>query len=379
MKKEDMFRLLGDVDEQKVADAVHAAPAVRKVHLFRWGALAACLCLCVIGVFKFQHPGMGCTQQVRDFLEADGTLYFSTWEEGVYCWNPDMTKPQKLCDTGRISKTDSGLILYSTEEDTLWKIAHNKLTKIGKAGIRDTLENAALIGIYDDYAYWSGEQNDFSRGMQSSMIVKTPLAGGQAEKVVSVSDGLYPSCHMRGDFLYYHLEAFNGSEEKIYARNLITGEESLLAKFPRETAQMPQRIYFMDDAIIVVSHGKNSLDRMEYTGGEFVQLTNLIPATMAISEWDGDAYFVSDFRKNEPAEAPQSNDYYSEKLISVDMDTGKWTEIEGFALENGNGTVRYTITNLAMTEGGFYFQDPYAGVLYHNFASDTDVEIYRSK
>ncbi len=378
MKKEELFRLLGDVDEQKVADAVRTTRAAKKAPWLQWGAVAACFCLCVIGAFKFWNPGMGCAQQVRDFFAADGNLYFSTWEEGVYCWNPDMTEPQKLSGTGRISKTDSGLILYSIEENTLWEVTGSRLTEIGKADMGDALEDAFLIGIYDGYAYWGGARKDLPADTCGSRILKTPLSGGQAEEVVSISDGLYLRYHMRGNFLYYHLEEFDQPEEKICARNLATGEEVVLKKLPKEDTRGLPRVYFMDNDILVRDQEKNSLYRMEYTGGELMQLTDSLPITGAVSEWNGAIYFETAFGENESEEFLSGNGYYSENLVSVDLTTGELMKMEGFPLESGQGTVRYILTDLAMTEGGFYFLDPNAGVRYHNDADGTDTEVYRS-
>lgn len=53
MKKENLFDIIGDVDEQKVATAGRAMPVKKKSHpvWMKWGAMAACLCLVVIGAF----------------------------------------------------------------------------------------------------------------------------------------------------------------------------------------------------------------------------------------------------------------------------------------------------------------------------------------
>lgn len=51
MKKEEMFNIIGEVDEQKVAVAGMAMTARKKSHpvWLKWGAIAACLCLVVVG------------------------------------------------------------------------------------------------------------------------------------------------------------------------------------------------------------------------------------------------------------------------------------------------------------------------------------------
>ena len=56
MKKEDMFDVIGEVDERKVADALNVAPHKRKMSWVKWSAIAACLCLVIVGVFSiFPH------------------------------------------------------------------------------------------------------------------------------------------------------------------------------------------------------------------------------------------------------------------------------------------------------------------------------------
>lgn len=53
MKKEELFHMIGEVDEQKVAVAGMAMSAKKKSRAvwLKWGAMAACLCLVVVSVF----------------------------------------------------------------------------------------------------------------------------------------------------------------------------------------------------------------------------------------------------------------------------------------------------------------------------------------
>lgn len=53
MKKEELFNIIGEVDEQKVAAAGIAMNTKKKSRPVwaKWGAMAACLCLVVIGTF----------------------------------------------------------------------------------------------------------------------------------------------------------------------------------------------------------------------------------------------------------------------------------------------------------------------------------------
>ena len=53
MKKEELFNIIGEVDEQKVAAAGMAMNTKKKSRpvWVKWGAMAACLCLVIVGAF----------------------------------------------------------------------------------------------------------------------------------------------------------------------------------------------------------------------------------------------------------------------------------------------------------------------------------------
>ncbi len=376
MKKPRIADAMEYIEEDLITEAVTYKPHKHKVPVWtKWMAAAACLCLCVIGAIKIWNPGMGCSQQVRDFLEADGTLYFSTWDDGVYCWNPDMNEPQKLSETGRISKTEAGFMQSSTQDTTLWEVIGSQLEAVGKADVGDALEEPLLIGIYDGYAYWGGDRKDLPESALGSAILRTPLSGGQAEEVAVVSDGLYLNYHMRGNTLYYYRHEFEAPKAQIYARNLLTGQETVLTAL----AYGDTEVYFLKDAVVISDREASSLYRMDYTGGTPVLLTDAIPQTLAMSEREGKIYYETSFGENESTEFLSGDGFYSENLVSVDLQSGELTIITDFDLGSDKGIVRYTLTELAMTEGGFYFVDPVAGVFYHNFADGTDVELDYSK
>ena len=57
MKKEELFNIIGEVDEQKVIAAGMAMNTKKKSRpvWVKWGAMAACLCLVVVGVLYGEH------------------------------------------------------------------------------------------------------------------------------------------------------------------------------------------------------------------------------------------------------------------------------------------------------------------------------------
>lgn len=384
MKKTRIVDAMENIDDKLISEAATYKPHMNKAPSWaKWVATAACLCLCFLGAIKIWNPGMGCSQQLRDFAEENGTLYFSTWKDVVYGWNPNMDKPQKISDAGRVANTNTGLILYSMDQQKLWKITDFELKEIGsfdaEALCADLIEAPDLIGVYDGYAYWSGEHRNLAEDKNDSKIIKTPLNGGNIESVLTVSDGLILAACIREDGLYYHTDEFGAYENKICVFNLSENQESLLAEFETGDTGLSLDVHFMEDSILISDRETDSLYQMAYVGGEPVYLTNAIPITNGFSERDGKAYYQTSFGDNESSEVMEGHSNYSENLVSVDLATGELTKIADFVLDNGDGTIRYTLTELAMTEDGFYFADPHDGVLYHDDITNTETKIYRSK
>lgn len=65
MKKEELFNIIGEVDEQKVAAAGMAMNTKKKSRpsWLKWGAMAACLCLVAVSAIKLQQTPGGAAVQ----------------------------------------------------------------------------------------------------------------------------------------------------------------------------------------------------------------------------------------------------------------------------------------------------------------------------
>ena len=76
MKKENLFDIIGDVDEQKVATAGRAMAEKKKSRpvWFKWTAMAACLCLMLVAFPMIQN--FSDTQEV-DTIELGEVLEYS--------------------------------------------------------------------------------------------------------------------------------------------------------------------------------------------------------------------------------------------------------------------------------------------------------------
>ena len=385
MKTSRIVDAMGMLDDALIAEATSYKPHKHRASkLTKYVATAACLCLCILGTIKIWNPGMGCSQQLRDFVEENGTLYFSTWEDGVYGWNPNMDEPQKLSDTGRVAKTNIGTILYSMEQQKLWEISEFERKELGSfdaEGLCAELDFDApdLIGLYDGSAYWVGKHRNPAEDKIDSKIIETPLHGGNIEAVPMVSEGSILAAYIREDGLYYHINEFGTYKNIIGVLYLTENRENILAEFETVDTGLSLEVHFMEDDILISDWETERLYRMTYTGGKPVHLTNAVPITNGFSERDGKVYYQTSFGDNESIEFLEGLTDYSENLVSVDLATGELTKITDFVLNQRDGAIRYTLTELAKTEDGFYFADPHNGVLYHDDITNTEIEIYRNK
>lgn len=79
MKKEELFEIIGEVDEHKVYEAGYAMSAKKKVHLvwFKWVAIAACVCFVVAGAIRI---GIGLAPSQMTDIRREGNLIEITQE-----------------------------------------------------------------------------------------------------------------------------------------------------------------------------------------------------------------------------------------------------------------------------------------------------------
>ena len=103
MKKEELFNIIGEVDEQKVAAAGMAMNTKKKSRpvWLKWGAMAACLCLviCAFAIPRlFEKPDNSASGDLSPMIYVNDTLYRITSDQ------PDLTgKESQLVYLGTIS------------------------------------------------------------------------------------------------------------------------------------------------------------------------------------------------------------------------------------------------------------------------------------
>lgn len=103
MRKEELFHIIGEVDEQKVAIAGMAMTAKKKSRptWLKWGVMAACLCfvICAFAIpHLFEKSNNSASGDLSPMVYVNDTLYRSTSNQ------PDLTgKKSQLVYLGTIS------------------------------------------------------------------------------------------------------------------------------------------------------------------------------------------------------------------------------------------------------------------------------------
>ncbi len=185
MKKEDLFTLLGEVDEQYAAEALNADSHTKKSPWLKWGAMAACLCLVIIGAYLTQNnvyiqkePGIkqhdinGSEVEQETNLPAEQTTDANKDPEpsdaedrpadegGVYHENHTHEFSPKMADIFCGSYADSkGQLVVILMEDT----PQNRSTACKELGIKEDLVSFQT-GTYS-FRYLTELQKKISEGM----------------------------------------------------------------------------------------------------------------------------------------------------------------------------------------------------------------------
>lgn len=370
MKAPRITEAMGQIDDALVTEAVDYCPKKQKTPIWvKWTAVAACLCLCVVSAFTFLRPGMGRTVFYHPVTIGDD-LYYTDAHSRAYHWNPTMDQPEAFGLKGQFYHTESGPVLYVPKDGQLLLAEGDGLSLMGTTEIAEILDDPKLVGIYNDEVFWAGQ----SHGDGSMQVMKTTLSDDSAHCLLSLKEGGLLTYTLRGDKLYYQMYRGNGTTEELRVLDTATMQDTLLAELPvNQTSGMAARSYFGEDCILLIDLYQPGLWTLSYEGGDPELLAHVAPYNHTMAEQDGKLYFATSFREHNSPTIPSELKDIGEALISVDLETGALDCI--FGLEESNGTVRYTVTELAMGEHGLYFADPQNGLYYHSFSDGTDIRI----
>lgn len=370
MKAPRIADALGQIDDALITEAESYHPKKSQIPSWvKWTAVAACLCLCIVSTFTFLHPGMGRTVFYHPVTLGD-ELYYTDAHGTAYHWNPSMDEPESFGRKGRFYATETGPVLYADQDEQLLLAEGNGLSLMGTTEIADTLDDPKLVGIQGDEIYWMGQ----SQAHDGMCIIKTTFSDDSAQCLLSPEEGGLLSCSLREDKLYYQMYRGNGTTEELRVLDTVTLEDTLLTELAvDQTTGMAAWSYYATDSIILADPYQPGLWTLSYEGGTPEPLAQVAPYNHAVTEQNGKLYFAASFRENDVQPLPSELKEAGEALISVDLNTGAVDCV--FGLEESNGTVRYTVTELAMGEHGLYFADPQNGLYYHSFADGTDIRI----
>ena len=93
MKREELFNIIGEVDEQKVAAAGMAMNTKKKSRpvWVKWGAMAACLCLVVVGAFGGVHS------HTKQYVVSNNIVVLSATEYSDTISSSEVSQEQADC------------------------------------------------------------------------------------------------------------------------------------------------------------------------------------------------------------------------------------------------------------------------------------------
>ncbi len=95
MRKEELFNLIGEADEQKVAAAMVMNKKKLRPAWTKWGAMAACLCLAVLAAVLFRSNPASDLPLVVSQYEATSSSSYRAPEPGEYYCFEDVNKARE--------------------------------------------------------------------------------------------------------------------------------------------------------------------------------------------------------------------------------------------------------------------------------------------
>ena len=143
MTNEKLYEVLGDINEKHVNEAREYRKAKKPVWL-KWGAMAACLCLVVVGAFMATNINSGTPNHEDLLAEAVGFQMNDVW---YYPITFDERKEFNL-----VPAEDIGL-----SEENKYIITKEDLGK--QMGVIEECPNEALIGLpVYHFASWEDDE-----------------------------------------------------------------------------------------------------------------------------------------------------------------------------------------------------------------------------
>lgn len=356
MKNENILDAIGMINETAVQDA-KAYQKPRSRSWMKWGAMAACLCLIVMGgIFAALNGGLwrvACGHTSHSITLSDNSMYFSEAEKGAYLYDTVNSKTIKIADFGGVFyDTASGVHLLDHATGELYSVVGKEIKKIGSLEYSGPDYDAALHSLYlidvlDGVAYWTSVYQDANSGSIYKNVFATDFATGEKRELLVLHDSGTFEGNVIGDTLYYFNNTDNGSIESL---DLTTMEVVTLYTVSDDVTV--NDVFFYENSIVFETN--MGLYQLTYKDQTPEKLTDIVPTTHAFDRSADKLYYVAEVEAD------------TEALISFDLVTGEVTEI--VKMDD------YTYTEIVICENGYFFTDPSdseGGLFYYNFETDT--------
>lgn len=96
-----LFNAITNIDDALLSEALENLKKDRKTVFLKILSAAACICLCVFACFdillRFDYLGFGCSAYPGTII--DGTYYYAKQHNGIYSYDPESKKTEKLLST----------------------------------------------------------------------------------------------------------------------------------------------------------------------------------------------------------------------------------------------------------------------------------------
>ena len=113
MTREELFAVIGDVDEQKVRNAGLAITQGKKTNWAKWGAVAACLCLVVLGFISYNNRPFDYENSQMQILFIENGRAYSNFSASSHEMTPEQEVAWNLNNMlGYLLENDYGEVPY---------------------------------------------------------------------------------------------------------------------------------------------------------------------------------------------------------------------------------------------------------------------------
>lgn len=227
MKKEELFNIIGEVDEQKVAAAGRAMQTKKKSRPIwvKWGAMAACLCLVVVGIYfgTKKHPEH---QMMLQYNEVSSVMNSAPiYSEDIVQAETDITEISELLGYDIDSCFPSAMKSYDFKYYTVTNTDTNEMLSVtvDAKEVRDTTPRPGIrvkVGFGKrpliDYDFYE-EETVYStiHGIEVCATVVPERTYTNASGKEKSTPAIYTATFEQGEN-YYYIESRGAFEQVIF-------------------------------------------------------------------------------------------------------------------------------------------------------------------